>query len=222
MTHFRHRGRCCFAIHTLRGSIDPFIDARREVGRQRQSELGKCRATDAQGELRRPCDRQVSRICATENPVHVSGGTVIAFVVTRTKRHKPASQDIFHVAVHDRQSVFCRPSRKGEAWILECEAERIESPARPVLSVQGAEGHPVVEAGAAAGGDARLSFTAPADGYYTVTLRDLHGSVRGGPNLIYRLALRPDRPDFGLSLSQDHIDVAPAGKARTNCSGSMV
>lgn len=41
-------------------------------------------------------------------------------------------------------------------------------------------------------------FTAPADGTYRVLVRDLYFSSRGDPRFTYRLAIRPEQPDFRL------------------------
>ena len=46
--------------------------------------------------------------------------------------------------------------------------------------------------------DPVLRFVPPADGRCRVVLRDLYGENRGGPELIYRLVLRGDEPDFRL------------------------
>ena len=104
-------------------------------------------------------------------------------------------------------------ARKGEPWFLECVAERIQSPARARLTLTGPDGRRVAEAAASAGGDPRLTFTAPADGDYTVSIRDLHGAVRGGPSFVYRLEVRPAAPDFQLLLAKDYLDVKPGEPA---------
>src|SRR6185437_12124072 len=41
-------------------------------------------------------------------------------------------------------------------------------------------------------------FTAPADGVYRVLVRDLYFGSRGDPRFVYRLAIRPEQPDFRL------------------------
>ncbi|MBM3459380.1 MAG: hypothetical protein FJX77_12725 [Armatimonadetes bacterium] len=103
--------------------------------------------------------------------------------------------------------------RKGEQWFLECVAERIQSPVRARLTLTGPDGRRLAEAAASAGGDPRLTFTAPADGDYTVSVRDLHGAVRGGPGYVYRLEMRPAAPDFQLVLAKDYLDVKPGEPA---------
>lgn len=46
--------------------------------------------------------------------------------------------------------------------------------------------------------DPMYRFQVPADGTYRVTLRDRYYEVRGGPELVYRLSIRRERPDFRL------------------------
>jgi hypothetical protein len=47
-------------------------------------------------------------------------------------------------------------------------------------------------------GDPYYKLTAPQDGTYRVSVRDLYGDSRGDPRLIYRLTLRKPQPDFRL------------------------
>lgn len=58
------------------------------------------------------------------------------------------------------------------------------------------------------GRDSYLSFTPPADGEYTVRLRD--SAAGGGANFSYRLNLRAPRPDFQLSVTPRNPNI-PAG-----------
>ena len=105
-------------------------------------------------------------------------------------------------------------ARKGEIWWIEADAERLGSPADPTFVVQ-----KVVEQGAAAGPGDRartcpirgaelgstparsmpsLRWQVPEDGTYQVVVNDLYSSQRGDPRLVYRLNIRPERPDFRL------------------------
>lgn len=54
--------------------------------------------------------------------------------------------------------------------------------------------------------DAVYRLQVPADGKYRVTIRDRYWETRGDPKLIYRLAIRPESPDFRLV----GVPVAPA------------
>ncbi len=60
------------------------------------------------------------------------------------------------------------------------------------------------------GRDSLLHFTAPADGEYVVTIRDVQGL--GGDNHAYRLTVRRPRPDFRLTVALRNPNV-PAGGA---------
>ncbi len=53
--------------------------------------------------------------------------------------------------------------------------------------------------------DPAYRFQAPADGKYRVSLRDRYFESRGGPQLVYRLAIRPERPDFRIAA----LPIAP-------------
>ncbi len=53
--------------------------------------------------------------------------------------------------------------------------------------------------------DPAFRFVAPADGKYRVSLRDRYFESRGGPQMVYRLAIRPERPDFRLAA----VSLAP-------------
>ena len=57
-----------------------------------------------------------------------------------------------------------------------------------------------------------LEWRAPGDGVYRVRLRDLQYGSRGGPDFVYRLALRRGEPDFAVSLAKDWINVTQGAK----------
>jgi hypothetical protein len=59
------------------------------------------------------------------------------------------------------------------------------------------------------GKDSRLEFTAPADGEYTVVIRDVRG--KHGDTFVYRLSVRPPRPDFRLSVNPRNPNVPRHG-----------
>jgi hypothetical protein len=60
------------------------------------------------------------------------------------------------------------------------------------------------------GKDSRLAFTAPADGAYTVRIRDVRGMQ--GERFAYRLTIREPAPDFVLSVDPENPNV-PRGAA---------
>lgn len=61
------------------------------------------------------------------------------------------------------------------------------------------------------GADSRLLFTAPADGKYLVRVTDTRGM--GGERFVYRLTVRPARPDFTVTLNSMNLTVSPGAGA---------
>jgi hypothetical protein len=59
------------------------------------------------------------------------------------------------------------------------------------------------------GKDSLLHFTAPADGEYTVSIRDVQGL--GGEQYAYRLTARHPRPDFRLTVNPKNPNVPRGG-----------
>jgi hypothetical protein len=59
------------------------------------------------------------------------------------------------------------------------------------------------------GKDSRITFDPPADGEYVARLTDAQG--RQGAELAYRLAIRPPRPDFQLTMSPEHPSIPLGG-----------
>ena len=55
--------------------------------------------------------------------------------------------------------------------------------------------------------DSELSFAPPADGTYTVEVRDLNAG--GGPRYVYRLRVAPPEPDFELAVAADRFALKP-------------
>ena len=62
------------------------------------------------------------------------------------------------------------------------------------------------------GAESRLTFTAPADGQYLVRVTDTRSA--GSDRHVYRLAVRPAKPDFGVSLEGVAQNI-PAGTGRS-------
>jgi hypothetical protein len=61
------------------------------------------------------------------------------------------------------------------------------------------------------GADSRLLFTAPTDGKYLVRVTDTRGM--GGERFVYRLTVRPARPDFAVTLNAMNLTVSPGAGA---------
>lgn len=113
---------------------------------------------------------------------------------------------------------FLFDAKKGEVFFLEAFAERYDSPADPVVSIDlaaGADGQPKQQRLTAADDQAEnvapnafdtvthdplVRFEAPEDGTYRVTVRDRYFASRGGAELVYRLSVRRPEPDFRLAV----------------------
>ncbi len=77
--------------------------------------------------------------------------------------------------------------RKGQTYILEVMAARLESPFDSVLAIQDAQGHELAMNDDYLGADSFLAFTPKADGDYYIQLHDLR--YQGGANFLYRLTV---------------------------------
>ena len=105
-------------------------------------------------------------------------------------------------------------AKKGEAFTLACQPFPAHSAAVPILTLVDATGATLAKAHGIDNPDHGfdLEWRAPADGDYRLRLRDLQFGSRGGPEFIYRLTVRPSRPDFSLRLDSDQVNVVQGGK----------
>jgi hypothetical protein len=103
-------------------------------------------------------------------------------------------------------------ARKGLIYAFEVIARRSGSECDPVLRLLDAKGATVVEVDDTReiGKDARIEWTAPADGSYTVQVADLH--ERGGLSYGYTLLAEAATPSFTLECDPDMINVGPGGR----------
>jgi hypothetical protein len=114
----------------------------------------------------------------------------------------------------DDEDYFVFSAKAGQRLVLEVNARRLDSPLDSILTLfnskeqELAENDDTVDVGeplVTHHADSRLVFPVPADGDYTVRLRDVQG--KGGPEYAYRLTIAPVRPDFSLHLSPDNPQV---------------
>jgi hypothetical protein len=70
------------------------------------------------------------------------------------------------------------------------------------------------------GKDSLVHFTAPADGEYIASIRDVRGM--GGENYAYRLMVRPPRPDFRLTVSPRNPNVPVGGTIPVTVTASRI
>lgn len=96
---------------------------------------------------------------------------------------------------------------------VDVEARELDSYADVVARIRNAEGKEVTaEDDLQNSRDPRLVWTAPADGVYTIELRDLAGTSRGGPSLFYRLHLGVDVPWLQVVSREVTLSVKPGAK----------
>ena len=115
------------------------------------------------------------------------------------------------------EDVFRFDAKKGEAWIVEVFAQRMDSIADPLLMVErvitNADGTVTYNRLATEDDDKQnpggadlptlsddpgFRLDVPEDGTYRIRLRDRYGDTRGDPRLNYRLSVRSPRADFSL------------------------
>jgi hypothetical protein len=108
-------------------------------------------------------------------------------------------------------------AKKGEAFSFEVLARRQQSMLDSVLRILNEKGAQVAEnddlnTGRHNFADSWIeNWTAPADGRYTLELRDLH--LRGGPAFVYFLQATRAEPYFTLDTDSDKTMLAPGGAA---------
>jgi hypothetical protein len=106
---------------------------------------------------------------------------------------------------------FVFKASKGRAIRFEVKARRFGTPLcsalDSVLDVMTAQGQVLASNDDAAGKDAGLVFTPPADGDYVVRLRDLNS--KGGDTFVYYLECDWARPDFALRCDGDKAMIGP-------------
>ncbi|HEX3146603.1 MAG TPA: PPC domain-containing protein [Gemmataceae bacterium] len=103
---------------------------------------------------------------------------------------------------------FSITGKKGQAIAIRVESRALELPVNPVIRVlDTAKKQLAIAEPPDLNKDAELAFNPPADGTYTIEVRDLHGG--GGPRFVYRLRVAPPEPDFELMITTDRFALAP-------------
>jgi hypothetical protein len=98
---------------------------------------------------------------------------------------------------------FALAMKKGQVCDLIVTAGALNSPLDAMLEIEDAAGNSVASNDDGGGkGDPKLRWTAPADGTYVAVVRDLIGT--GGLEYVYRLEIKPPKPDFRATVS-DHV-----------------
>jgi len=106
--------------------------------------------------------------------------------------------------------------KKGDSWQFDLRASRLGSELDGVLTLLDANGNAVANADDLANGqtDCLLNFTLPADGTFTLKVRDGLSS-RGGPEYTYRVRItRPGESTLRLSTAMDAITLLRGGETK--------
>jgi hypothetical protein len=107
---------------------------------------------------------------------------------------------------------FTVRGEKGKPLSARVEARPFGLPLTPVVRVADASGKPLARGEPGKPNeDTTVKFTPPADGDYTVEVRDLHG--HGGERFAFLIRVEPDAPDFALGVAADRLTVAPGKPA---------
>lgn len=114
----------------------------------------------------------------------------------------------------DAEGWFRFTAKKGEAFTITCQPFPGDSAATPVLTLFDATDAVLAKANSVETPDReiQMEWRAPAEGTYRLRLRDLQNGSRGGRDFIYRLTVRPAKPDFSLKLDPDFVNVVQGGK----------
>jgi hypothetical protein len=101
-------------------------------------------------------------------------------------------------------------TKAGQPWGFEVTARRLDSEMDSELKLRDSKGAVLAENDDAFGKDSRIDWTAPAEGDYTIEVRDLTGHA--GPTYFYNLTAQPLRPDFALKCDTDRAMIAPGNR----------
>jgi hypothetical protein len=98
--------------------------------------------------------------------------------------------------------------KKGVRYTLEAQTHELGSPTEVYMTLHDAKGAQLQASNPMQG--ARLDFTPPADGDYTLHVEHLH--LWGGPDEVYRVLVVPFEPDFDLTVALDRFNIEQGGK----------
>ncbi len=145
-------------------------------------------------------------VCVSEYPQVLAGGENLTLEKAQTITPPVGVNGRF--TEPDQTHYYAFEAKKGQVFLLEVESHRHGLPLDSVLTVTDAKGKKLAESDDLQfTKDARLFFTAPADGRYVVALRDLHD--RGGERFVYHLRVEPSGPDFEVQGEYYYAQIAP-------------
>ena len=100
---------------------------------------------------------------------------------------KPGDNDYFKFA-----------GKKGQVWEIECFGRRLRTGIDPIINIIDPAGKYIAGNDDSRGPDCYVRFTVPADGEYTIRVRD--HLKRGQPDFVYRVELNPPKPKLILGI----------------------
>lgn len=106
---------------------------------------------------------------------------------------------------------FVFTAKAGQRFSFSAANRPQGSPSDAYLRLLKSDGAEVAGAGDAGPGEGTIDYAFPADGDYTLVVKDLEG--HGGPEFAYRIAVSPHAEKFSLSASTDTINVPQGGLA---------
>jgi len=112
--------------------------------------------------------------------------------------------------VADSVATFRFDATKGQRWRFKLESRSLGFPLDALIELRDASGAVIAENDDANNQrDALLAWTAPADGEFRVSVRDIYR--HGGARYAFRLTVEPIAADYGLAVASDSFAVV-AGK----------
>ena len=106
---------------------------------------------------------------------------------------------------------FVFPAKKDQRFVFAGITRRQGSPAYLVLQLLNPNGGEVASAEYDGSTDGAINYTFPADGDYTLVVKDLAG--QNGNPFAYRIDVQPWQPGFSLTASTDTLNVPVEGTA---------
>lgn len=98
--------------------------------------------------------------------------------------------------------------KKNVRYIIDAQTHELGSPTDVYMTLRDAKGTQLKASDPMR--EARLDFTPPADGDYTLQVEHLH--LWGGPDEVYRVSITPFEPGFDLTVALDRFNVEQGGK----------
>jgi hypothetical protein len=104
---------------------------------------------------------------------------------------------------------FVFAAKGGKRYTIEVHTAEHLSPTEVYMVLKNDKGAQILASNPAL--PAKLDFTAPADGEFTLAVEHLHSW--GGPDEVYRVTVMLYEPDFSLKLNLDRFSAIPGGTA---------